>query len=538
MCQKYTEEELNTMNHDAKNAVIYQMQERLDKLEHDYERLIEQIHLADQERFGRHTEKLSEIAGQLSFFNEVEACYDENANEPAIEAVVDSALKKPRKPKQKGQREEDLKDFPQEVIPHDVSRQKLIDTFGEGNYKSMPDDICWQLRFEPGKWIAEKHVIKVYVGTDGLHQDEFLRGDHPRTLFRGSIATASLEAAIINAKYVNSNPLDRLSRDFKANGLNLSKQTMSNWTVWSAERYFRPVYDLMISTQLQAHVNQCDETTLEVIHDGRPAGSTSYMWVHLTGELSPVPKIIVYEYQKTRASTWPKLFLGNFDGYLQTDGYAGYNNVKNAKRFYCLAHIRRKFYDIVINLNDEALKKSRAKIGLNYCEKIYSLEKKIKEDFSKEKNFYETRQKVRQEKLKPLLEDFQKYIDEEIPNALPKSALGKALDYTKNLLPAMNYVLEDGELEIDNNSAERAIKPFVIGRKNWLFSNTAKGANSSAIIYSIIETAKANGLKVEKYLVYLMDFMNNKDIKDKNCLADAMPWSKKISDDLKIKVEH
>lgn len=179
MCQKYTEEELNTMNHDAKNAVIYQMQERLDKLEHDYERLIEQIHLADQERFGRHTEKLSEIAGQLSFFNEVEACYDENANEPAIESVVDSALKKPRKSKQKGQREEDLKDFPQEVIPHDVSKQKLIDTFGEGNYKSMPDDICWQLRFEPGKWIAEKHVIKVYVGTDGLHQDEFLRGDHP-----------------------------------------------------------------------------------------------------------------------------------------------------------------------------------------------------------------------------------------------------------------------------------------------------------------------------------------------------------------------
>ena len=116
------------------------------------------------------------------------------------------------------------------------------------------------------------------------------------------------------------------------------------------------------------------------------------------------------------------------------------------------------------------LKKSRAKIGLNYCEKIYSLEKKIKEDFSKERNFYETRQKVRQEKLKPLLEDFQKYINEEIPNALPKSALGKALDYTKNLLPAMNYVLEDGELEIDNNSAERAIKPFVSKRQSEALS--------------------------------------------------------------------
>lgn len=135
MCQKYTAEELNTMNHDAKNAVICQMQERLDKLEHDYERLMEQIRLADQERFGRHTEKLNEIAGQLSFFNEIEACYDETAKEPTIEEVTDDALKKPRKPKQKGQREEDLKDFPQEVIPHDVSENQLISTFGEATIK-------------------------------------------------------------------------------------------------------------------------------------------------------------------------------------------------------------------------------------------------------------------------------------------------------------------------------------------------------------------------------------------------------------------
>ena len=117
----------------------------------------------------------------------------------------------------------------------------------------MPDEIFWQLRFEPAKWIAEKHIVKVYVGTDGLHQDEFLRGDHPATLFRGSIATPSLEAAIINTKYVNCNPLDRISREFQTNGLNLSKQTMSNWTVWSAERYFLPVYNLMKQQQLAAH---------------------------------------------------------------------------------------------------------------------------------------------------------------------------------------------------------------------------------------------------------------------------------------------
>ena len=228
MCQKFTPDELNTMNSETKNGVIYQMQDRLDKLEHDYENLIEQIRLANQQRYGRHSESLDAIAGQFSFFNEAEANCDENVPEPTIEETISSELKSPRKPKKKGQREEDLKDFPQEEVPHDISLEKLVDTFGEGNWKSMPDEIFWQLRFEPAKWIAEKHVVKVYVGTDGLHQDEFLRGDHPTTLFRGSIATPSLEAAIINAKYVNSNPLNRIARDFQTNGLNLSKQTMSN----------------------------------------------------------------------------------------------------------------------------------------------------------------------------------------------------------------------------------------------------------------------------------------------------------------------
>lgn len=272
MCQKYTPEQLNRMNHETKNDLIYQMQDRLDRLEHDYENLMEQIRLANQQRYGRRTEKLDQIAGQLSFFNEAEASCQENCPEPTIEEAV-AAAKTPRKPKKKGQREEDLREFPQEEILHDIPASELDAAYGAGNWKGMPDEISWQLRFEPARWVAEKHVVKVYVGTGGSHQDEFLRGDHPDTLFRGSIATPSLEAAIINAKYVNSNPLDRISRDFQANGLNLSKQTMSNWTVWTAERYLKPVYERMRERQLEAHVNQCDETPLEVIHDGRPAGS-------------------------------------------------------------------------------------------------------------------------------------------------------------------------------------------------------------------------------------------------------------------------
>lgn len=160
MCQKFTADELNSMNHDAKNDVIYRMQDRLDKLEHDYENLIEQIRLANQQRYGRKTESLDAIAGQLSFFNEAEACYDGQNPEPAIDDVVESALKKPRKPKKKGQRGEDLKDFPQEEIPHDVPAQKLLAAFGEGNYKSMPDEICWRLRFEPANGLRKSTSSK------------------------------------------------------------------------------------------------------------------------------------------------------------------------------------------------------------------------------------------------------------------------------------------------------------------------------------------------------------------------------------------
>jgi len=405
MCKKFTPDELNTMDTRMKDDIIYQMQDRLDKLEKDYENLVEQVRLANQQRFGRKSEKLEAITGQISFFNEAEACCDESIPEPTIEETIIEVKKKPRKSKQKGQREEDLKDFPQEEIPHDVTEEKLLDTFGEGNWKSMPDEVFWQLRFEPARWIAEKHVIKVYVGTDGMHQDEFLRGDHPNTLFRGSIATPSLEAAIINAKYVNGNPLDRIARDFQTNGLHLSKQTMSNWTVNAAEKYFVPVYELMKSTSMKAHVNQCDETMVEVIHDGRPAGSKSYMWVHLTGELSPVPKIVVYEYQKTRHSDHPKEYYKDFQGILVTDGLEQYhktardlNGLTNAN---CFAHARRDYADAIKAIgkgNEELIRQSIAYQALVRIGAIYDLENSLKELSPQE------RLKERQTSIKPLVE--------------------------------------------------------------------------------------------------------------------------------------
>ena len=538
MCQKFTPDELNIMDHETKNEIICQMQNRLDKLETDYENLMEQICLANQQRFGRHTEKLEDIAGQLSFFNEAEANCDETALEPTIEEVVDGMLQKPRRPKKKGQREEDLKDFPQEEVPHDVSQKQLTDTYGEGNYKSMPDEIFWQLRFEPARWIAEKHIVKVYVGTDGLHQDEFLRGDHPATLFRGSIATPSLEAAIINTKYVDCNPLDRISREFQTNGLNLSKQTMSNWTVWSAERYFLPVYNLMKQKQLAAHVNQSDETPVEVIHDGRSAGSQSYMWVHITGELSPVPKVIVYEYQKTRHSDHPKEYYKDFKGILMTDGLSQYHKtareldgLTNAN---CFTHARRDYADAVKAIgkgNAEAIRSSIGYKALTRIGAIYKLEGALK-DLSPEE-----RLKERQTSIKPLVEEYFAWVKQVLADktALPKGKAAQGLQYSINQEEYLKVFLTDGEVPIDNSASERALRNFTVGRKNWVTINTVRGAQASAIIYSITETARANDLNVYYYIKYLLSGLPSLIDKNGNIeqsmLEPLMPWSKTLPAD-------
>lgn len=538
MSQKHTLDELNTLGKDELIAIILTMQGQINTLNENLARLIEQIRLANQQRYGRQTEKLDQIAGQMSFFNEAEANCSETAAEPTIEETVAAATKSPKKAKKKGQRKEDMERYPQEEISHDIPKDRLEEAFGKGCYKSMPDEICWQLRFEPARWVAEKHVIKVYVGTDGLHQDEFLRGDHPNTLFKGSVATPSLEAAIINAKYVNSNPLDRICRDFQTNGLNLSKQTISNWTVWTAERYLSSVYKAMVIRQLQEHVNQCDETPVEVIHDDRPAGSQSYMWVHLTGELCSGPKIIVYEYQKTRHSDHPKEYYRNFKGILMTDGLEQYHKlaresegITNAN---CFAHARRHFSNAIKAMgkgNQKAVESSVAYKALMRIATVYKLEGALK-DLSPEE-----RLKERQASIKPLVEEFFAWVKEQVASGtvLPKSETAKGLNYCINQEEYLKVFLTDGEVPIDDSASERALRNFTVGRKNWITINTIRGAQASAMIYSITETARANNLNVYYYIRHLLtELIKLKDADgniDQTKLEALMPWSKGLPDE-------
>ena len=230
---------------------------------------------------------------------------------------------------------------------------------------------------------------------------------------------------------------------------------MSNWTIACADKldFF---YDKLREKLLLSNYIQADETTLKVIDtQGKESRSKTYMCLYKNQYCDN--QIILFDYQKTRSSSCPKKFLEGFSVYIQTDGYNGYNKVDNATRIYCLAHIRRKFFEVIQPiLNDkEALERSRALIGFNYCEQIYKLEKDMKKNYNSNEDFYDKRYKIRLKKLKHILDEFKCFVNEEVENTLPKSSLGKAFEYAKELLPNMYFILEDGHLEIDNNAAER-----------------------------------------------------------------------------------
>ncbi|MCL6445157.1 MAG: IS66 family transposase, partial [Alicyclobacillus sp.] len=265
-----------------------------------------------------------------------------------------------------------------------------------------------------------------------------------------------------------------------------------------------------------------DETTLQVLHEnGRAAETKSYMWLYRSGRDGP--PIVLYDYQQTRSAEHPKRFLAGFKGYLHVDGYAGYNDLPDVKLVGCWAHARRKFDEALKALPaSERSKPTAAREGLEYCNRLFALERKFKNVTVQE------RYEGRLNHSKPVLDAFLAWLEEQNARVLPKSLLGQAVSYCLKQWHKLVAFLEDGQLEMDNNRSERSIKPFVIGRKNWLFSNTPRGARASAVAYSIVETAKENGLKPFAYLEYLFERLPNIDMSDRQALVELLPWSESL----------
>jgi transposase len=315
----------------------------------------------------------------------------------------------------------------------------------------------------------------------------------------GSFASPEAVAHIATQKFVMYSPLYRLEQEFNRQGLKLSRQTMSNWLLHASDRWLNPIYEVLHQQLCQEKVLHGDETTLQVLREsGKAATSKSYMWLYRTSGCAEHP-IVLYEYQPNRKAEHAETFLDGFSGWLHADGYQGYHKLpENIRVVGCWAHARRKFDEALNALNKDARKGSLAATGESYCSRLFQLEEAFA-DLTPEERYTK-----RLEQEKPVLDALFSWANATSGKVAPKSALGKALHYLLGQWPYLIRVLEDGRLELSNNRAERSIKPFVMGRKNWLFANTPAGAQSSAVIYSLIETAKDTSLDPYRYLLWVL----------------------------------
>jgi len=293
--------------------------------------------------------------------------------------------------------------------------------------------------------------------------------------------------------------------------------------IYAADRWLSLLESRMRWHLLRQDILHADETTFQVLHEpGRAAKATSYLWLYRTGRTSQ--PILIYDYQPTRAGEHPRKFLSDFRGYLHVDGYSGYKKLSGVTLVGCWAHARRKFDEALKALPESNQKANlTAREGLQFCNRLFAVEREIKVATPEERHL------IRQERSRPILDEFSVWLRIQRSRVLPKGALGQAITYCINQWEPLQAFLKDGRLEIDNNRSERSIKPFVIGRKNWLFSNTPRGAKASAIIYSLVETAKENSLNPLLYLTYLFEKLPTlADPTNEAELDSLLPWSEAL----------
>lgn len=539
MAVRYTEEQLNTVDKSLLIQMFLNQQEQLETLTAEVRSLnekmqlmMEQMVLANRNRFGRSSEKMAdagqisfmEVDGTIVFFNEAEAVCNLDAPEP--EQLEEST---PRPVKKKGKREQDMSGLPIERIDHYMTEEELTAEFGKNGWKRLPDAISRRYRFVPAKVEVEEHHIGVYADKKDGHM---VKAKHPGGLLHGSPVSPTLAAAIMNGKYVNAIPLYRLEQEFRRYGLAITRQNMANWMIRLGEEYLSVLYDYLHRKLYDYHVIQADETPVLVNHDGRPAGSKSYMWVYRSGYMYPEKQIVLYEYQRTRNASHPREFLKDFSGICVTDGYQVYHTLEKEKEDLtiagCWVHGRRKFEEALAIIPAEGKKESVAYLVMKQIQAIYREEGKLK-DLSSEERLAQ-----RQVVIRPLVDALFAYLKQKKEQIVVKGKLEAAFTCLLNQEKYLRVFLNDGDVPMDNNASERAIRGFCIGKKNWEIIDTINGAKTSAVIYSIAETAKANNLKPYEYFEHLLTVIpEHMEDTDRSFLEELLPWSPALPENIR-----
>jgi len=432
---------------------------------------------------------------------------------------LDAALSEvaaPKKEKKTGGRKPIPKSYPRVDVIHDLPDDQKKCACG-CELKKIGEEVSEQFDLIPAQIYVKRHIRLKYACK--TCQENVKIAPVQNQAIPKTLAAPGLMAHVAVMKFDDHLPLYRQSEIWERLGVDLSRATLSSWILKMGVA-LTPLVAYLQNHLTKSGYVQADETVCQVLKTpGKSDKTNSYMWVYMTGN-HPNPAV-VYDYQASRKGECAKTFLNGFKGVLQSDGYSGYHCVINQEGVVaqgCFAHARRKFYDVW----NVAKKAGIASKAIEVMGKLYDIERQIKDLPSDEK------QEVRERQAKPILEALHTWLLETKPHAQANGLLDKAIQYTLNQWDALTYYVKDGTVAIDNNAAERQIRPFAIGRKNWLFMGSPEGAKAAAGLYSLIETAKLNDVNPEAYLKFLLE--HKIDPKNEDLLKKLMPWNAKIEE--------
>jgi len=509
------------------DTILKQKQE-IEELKRKLEHMNEVFANAQRARFGQSSEQKNYVLGkdQLSLFNEAEEASDHKAEEPTPDTILIAAHER----KKKRSQAEMLNQLPEEEVLLEVPEEQLVCSKCGGKMKPIGKKF---LRHEMQIIPKQIKLLAYYAVTYACDSCETDTGfahivsvKPPVPLMKHSLASPSTVAYIMTQKYVDGLPLARQEKIWAREGISLSRATMANWIIQCSQSWLKPLYKHMKQELLTHSVIHADETVVQVLkEDGKPATSESRMWLYASAALLR-HQVRIFEYQPDRSGKRPESFLKGFEGALVTDGYTGYNQVAKVTHCGCWAHARRKWREAMPE--GATAKTSKAAVGFQYCNKLFEEERKCA--------IYQPkyRQEYRQNRELPILEEYYAWLNTVHPEK--GSKLEEAVRYSLNQKQRLMAYLDNGEVPISNNLAENAIRPFTLGRKNWLFCDTPKGAEASAIVYSLVESAKANGIEPFAYLQHVLvqlPYLGKSHSHEE--LESLMPWAPYIQQNFAMK---
>ena len=495
----------------------------------------EQVDYLTKKLFGSSSEKgACDIPGQMNLFNEAESEMN-----PAAEASDQlAATEKPEKAekpdrKKRSTNEERFKGIPVKKVMLEPDATDLTCSKCGGEMVPIGTEfVRRELKIIPARATVIEYYSVNYACKSCRQNDvtpTIIKGKDGKAHMMYGMASASTVAWVVYQKFCNGMPLYRIGQDLGRLGAKISRATLANWVVKNSEAFFAPMYDFFRRKLLERDFAMADETPVQVLHEPeRRAQTKSYMWLFRSGEDGDFP-IIIYKYSETRAGDTAVDFLDGFRGYLMCDGYSGYNKVKTAKRLACWAHIRRYLID-AIPKGKQLDYAQPAVQGVMYTNQLFDIEDKIRQKYKT----FDAIKEARLKQEKPIIEGFLSWLERQ--NPVRNSRLDKAVTYIRNRKDYLASYLDDGRCSFSNNLSENCIRPFVVGRKGWLFCDTPAGAQASAMAYTMVETAKANKVNVYHYLTFLFDHQPNAQMTDEE-LEQLAPWNEDVKAEIQRRVD-